>query len=693
MSTLLKLTASPLSVGVFGTRTFATTSWALFPRAVRDKLKSVADVEAETVSEDATTFQSRKWKTFMSASQLSQESENKIHSTYGSIRMDVHNLPQYTQEDPVNSNRHPGVNTNSPNKFGTSYVESSSHGPEANMEAALFEQSSEDNALDNVRPFQITPVPSKDKQKKTKRTVRKGSLETNKVDLNYFDELTFKDSYAKFNSLAADQPRQVAPPSIRIDEIPPGDLNEIDTQYLVTGSCTPDSELGITLNTLSADQLISKSPVEDKSCGITSVPDNLDFIDQQFFSSPFNEFSSQQSHHSESPHTENKICQINTTTDRNKENVKKRKSIIAERVNHGPRKPSPALEYVKNLRKMDEQSTYVDPVNSVGVGVMARLSSAVSPINANVTRNVKEGSGDKENGKLNNPVSKFSPPDLKTYTSIEVEEMLAGKVLYNDHEIVALWKPYGLPMFCSTADAERGAHSLERYLPSLAKHLEYKKLHEIHRLDSTTTGVVLLAVSEARRKHLKQLMAARQIVKTYYAITNGVPNTREGVINIPIGEGHIDDRYRPTLRPDYKASKTITNKSNSKRKCSTAVTDFRVLSSHGSAALVECIMLSGVKHQIRVHLGFALGTPILGDNKYSYVDRLGPPQRVKGDIVHRLGVRPSQTRHLPIYLHAKRISIPSVLPDNTQRLTITANKPHFFNKTEGKLKLHENRGV
>ena len=74
-------------------------------------------------------------------------------------------------------------------------------------------------------------------------------------------------------------------------------------------------------------------------------------------------------------------------------------------------------------------------------------------------------------------------------------------------------------------------------------------------------------MSEARRKHLKQLMAARQIVKTYYAITNGVPNTREGVINIPIGEGHIDDRYRPTLRPDYKASKTITNKSNSKRKC------------------------------------------------------------------------------------------------------------------------------
>ena len=40
--------------------------------------------------------------------------------------------------------------------------------------------------------------------------------------------------------------------------------------------------------------------------------------------------------------------------------------------------------------------------------------------------------------------------------------------------------------------------------------------------------------------------------------------------------------------------------------------------------------MSGVKHQIRVHLGLALGTPILGDTKYSYVDQLQKPQHVKG---------------------------------------------------------------
>ena len=87
-------------------------------------------------------------------------------------------------------------------------------------------------------------------------------------------------------------------------------------------------------------------------------------------------------------------------------------------------------------------------------------------------------------------------------------------------------------------------HSLEKYLPFLANHLGYKHLYEVHRLDSTTTGVVLLATSEARRKHLKQLLAAREIVKTYYAITNGIPSPKEGIVSIPIGEGKIGDRYR-----------------------------------------------------------------------------------------------------------------------------------------------------
>ena len=46
---------------------------------------------------------------------------------------------------------------------------------------------------------------------------------------------------------------------------------------------------------------------------------------------------------------------------------------------------------------------------------------------------------------------------------------------------------------------------------------------QVHRLDHSTTGVVLYAKSPARRDHLKQLFAQRKVEKTYLAITNGVP--------------------------------------------------------------------------------------------------------------------------------------------------------------------------
>ena len=75
------------------------------------------------------------------------------------------------------------------------------------------------------------------------------------------------------------------------------------------------------------------------------------------------------------------------------------------------------------------------------------------------------------------------------------------------------------------------------------------------------SGIVLFATSEARRKHLKQMIAARKIVKMYYAITNGIPTTREGIVNIPISEGKVDGRFRPTLRPDYDSSQILNNKS------------------------------------------------------------------------------------------------------------------------------------
>jgi len=292
----------------------------------------------------------------------------------------------------------------------------------------------------------------------------------------------------------------------------------------------------------------------------------------------------------------------------------------------------------------------------------------------------EEGEGEEDNQVS---VKRYCPPNLSNYTQLEMEDLLVSKVLYNDHDLVALWKPYGLHMFPS---AERGVRDLETFLPNLAPNLGCHELYEVHRLDHTTTGVVLYAKSPARRDHLKQLFAQRKVEKTYLAITNGVPRAGEGIVDIPVGSGKFGDRYRMTLRPNYSDSKVVTNKKTSHGERQEAVTEYRVVAQHSSAALVECVMRTGRKHQIRLHLGLGLGTPVLGDHKFSYPDQLDRPQRVKGDMVDRLRIRGSRARDLPIFLHARRVAIPGILPAGD--LVITANLPHFFTKTMKRLRLN-----
>jgi len=297
----------------------------------------------------------------------------------------------------------------------------------------------------------------------------------------------------------------------------------------------------------------------------------------------------------------------------------------------------------------------------------------------------------------------YKPPDLASYTRPEVRDLLFSKVIYNDNDIVALWKPHGLPMFLTDQTSkkienkEKGPSSLKRahrfsvecFLPDLAKKLDVEKLYEVHRLDHTTTGIVLYAKTKEMELKLRKLFYEKKVQKTYICICNGVPQSDSGFIDIPVGEGSVGGRRRMTLRPDYDGSSVVSNKKSSVNDVSQAVTKYVVVSSNNNASLVETKILSGKKHQIRLHLGLGLGCPILGDHKFSYPDQLGKPQRVRGDIVQRLKIRKSKTRDLPIFLHAKRISIPDILPEGN--LVITANLPHFFTKTMNKLRLKYNR--
>ena len=249
-------------------------------------------------------------------------------------------------------------------------------------------------------------------------------------------------------------------------------------------------------------------------------------------------------------------------------------------------------------------------------------------------------------------------------------------------DVVIINKLYGLPMF-----GDNNLHSVEKYQKALARYLNCEELFQVHRLDKSTSGILVLAKTQEMHKHLAQLFMKRKIDKTYWAICNGTPNPPEAVIDIPICEAKLNGRYRMTVNPDYKSQSNLIKpkKIRSSSANKPAITNYRTIKSKGNAALLEVNPITGYKHQIRVHFGLGLNTPVLGDSKYSSVDFDDRPQKVHGDLLERLKVKKSKARDLPILLHAKSIKIPEIMTNKD--LHVTASLPHHYVNIMRALKL------
>lgn len=122
----------------------------------------------------------------------------------------------------------------------------------------------------------------------------------------------------------------------------------------------------------------------------------------------------------------------------------------------------------------------------------------------------------------------------------------------------------------------------------------------VHRIDKGTSGLLVVAKTEASREGLKAQLAAHSVERAYLALTVGVPGAR--TISTAYGR---DRRSRLRFSSRVKEGKP-------------AVTHVKVLErlSSGRAALVECRLETGRTHQIRVHLSEQAKTPLLGDPLY-----------------------------------------------------------------------------
>lgn len=191
----------------------------------------------------------------------------------------------------------------------------------------------------------------------------------------------------------------------------------------------------------------------------------------------------------------------------------------------------------------------------------------------------------------------------------ELDEELALPELYRDEHILVIDKP---PNITVHPTASHYNHTiiklLEHRFPS-----QYFSL--IHRLDRDTSGVLILGLSPASDRAFKMLLESTlpipegkraYVKKTYQTITWGVPE--DGIIDLPL-ERDPTNSLRVKMRVAAPGEGLLSQ------------TKVRVLDQTDGYALVECELLTGRQHQIRIHLA-AQGTPVVGDKLYGPDERL-----------------------------------------------------------------------
>jgi len=174
-------------------------------------------------------------------------------------------------------------------------------------------------------------------------------------------------------------------------------------------------------------------------------------------------------------------------------------------------------------------------------------------------------------------------------------------VVYKDDWFLGINKPPGLRV-----------HSLGKFVKAnLIYHLRhvrqpaYPEVDLVNRLDTDTSGLVLLARDKSVLRELLRQFAAGSVDKRYLAVVHGRPRPAEGMINLPIGP--VKGAQVPRYGVDRAAGKT-------------AVTHYMTVRELGDHfTLLELRPETGRTHQLRVHLA-AIGHAIAGDALYTMSD-------------------------------------------------------------------------
>ena len=186
-------------------------------------------------------------------------------------------------------------------------------------------------------------------------------------------------------------------------------------------------------------------------------------------------------------------------------------------------------------------------------------------------------------------------------------------ILYEDNDIVVVNKPQGMVTHPASGSPDGTLVNALLYKVSDLSGINGEiRPGIVHRLDKDTSGVLVVAKNDRAHLSLSEQISTKKALRYYYAIVVGNIAAEQGRIDKPIARSKRD-RKQMAISEDGR----------------NAVTLYRVIERVKGYTLVECELLTGRTHQIRLHMK-SIGHPVLGDPVYGKPAAIAP----NGQLLH-----------------------------------------------------------
>jgi len=210
-------------------------------------------------------------------------------------------------------------------------------------------------------------------------------------------------------------------------------------------------------------------------------------------------------------------------------------------------------------------------------------------------------------------------------------------IRHRDEHLLVVDKPAGLVVHPAKGHREG---TLSQLLQGLAGGGDPARAGIVHRLDRDTSGLMVVARTEAAHAGLQAALRRRELEREYLALVEGVVGSRSGTIEAPIGR---DPRTRTRMAVGGSFPRM-------------ARTHFTVERSLPGRSLLRVRLDTGRTHQIRVHMQ-AIGHPVAGDPEYGGAGALGLTRQ----FLHAARLA------FPHPVTGERIEVRSPLPPDLER--------------------------